>query len=213
MQSLEIARENAEIAIARHKRHMSISDSARFPLRTDFRRTFDSFELRDFELLNPTHSAEDYEAHLPALKRFFYLETKVMAEQIAALRAGAPGGEHEKSLLGLKSHLVASYQLLDAQETALKVTTLTSLVEFSICTSVSAALGIVVYMEGDNDWTTITSYTLFGLCVFYKIFDCISCLPDAWFDISEADYQRLAMEARNSGVHHRGATSRFFEAD
>ncbi|KAJ4989502.1 hypothetical protein SVAN01_05037 [Stagonosporopsis vannaccii] len=213
-QAQEIARENAELALARHKRHMSISDSGRFPLRADFRRAYGSIELRDFEPLDRSTSAEDYEAHVPALKRFFYLETKLIAEQMAALRAEAPGSENKKSLLGLKAHLVASYHLLDAQETALKVTTLTSLIEFAVCSGVAAALGILAYIEG-SDWTTIVSFTLFGLCLAYKILDYISYFPDAWFDISEADYERLVMEARNrnSDTPHRRATSRFFEAD
>lgn len=194
---------------------MSISNSERFPLRADFRRAYDSNELRDFATADPRHSAEDYEAHLPVLKRFFYLEVKLIAVQFAALRANAPSSENEKALLGLKAHLVASCHLLDAQETALHVTALTSLIEFTICSGVSAALGILVYIEGSNDWTTIVSFTLFGLCLVYKILDYASYFPDAWFQISEADYKRLVTEARNrnSDLHHREVASRVFEMD
>lgn len=183
------------MAFARRKQHLSISKSAKLPLRADPRHTVDSIELRGSERLG--NGAEDYEALLPALKRFFYVETKLIDEQNAAGRAQTTNSGHEKSLSGVKAHLVASYHILDAQETALRVTTLISLVEFSICTIVSAGLGILSYIEGSANWTNIASYTLFGLCVAYKLSDYASYFPESWFDINEADYKRLMTEARN----------------
>lgn len=194
---------------------MSVLSSGRFPLRPDFRRSYASIELREVEPGDPYHSAGEYEALLPVLKRFFYLETKILDGQIAALHTQTSPGQNEKSLSNLKTHLVASYHVLNAQEAALKTTTLTSLIEFAVCTCVSAALGILVYMQGSRKWTSIASVTLFGLCLVYKILDYASYIPDSLFNISEADYKRLAMEARsrNSNIEYRGETSRIFETE
>lgn len=120
----------------------------------------------------------------------------MIRDKIAAL---TPGGEDDmNSLLGLKAHLVTSYYLLVAQEDALKVTTLTSLIEFACCSLVSAALGILVYIEGSRTWTTIASFTLFGLCIVYKLFGYTAYLRATWFEIDESGYKRLITEAKTS---------------
>lgn len=193
-QSHEVAREKT--ISAGHKDHVRSSSSGAFPLRGDFQRAYDSIELRDLEPLDPVRGAEDYDALLPSLKRFFYLETKLLDEKTATLPTETPGSENEKSLLNLKAHIVSSYYLLETQETALRVTTLTSLIENTCCNVVSAALGILVYIEGSREWTTIASYTLFGLCLVYKVFDYTAYVLEAWFEVSEADYKRLMTEAR-----------------
>ncbi|KAJ8114896.1 hypothetical protein OPT61_g3338 [Boeremia exigua] len=197
----EPAREPANAAATRHERQKRTSTSGAFPLPGDFRRAYDSVELRDLELLDASHSAEDYEALLPALKRFFHLETKLVEKKLVTLRSKSSEVRNEKSLLGLKAHIVSSYHLLNAQEAALKVTTLTSLVEYTVCSVVSAALGILVYIEGSGRWTTIASIVLFGLCLVYKFFDYAAYIPEAWFDVSEADYKRLMTETRNRTEH------------
>lgn len=195
-QSNEIARENA-VAAAKYESHTRSSNTSTFPLQADFHRAYDSIELRDLEPLDPSHGGEDYEALVSSLKRFFYLETKLVDEKTTALQAEAPGSENEKSLLGLKTHLVSSYHLLVAQETALKVTTLTSIIEYVGCSLVSAALGMLVYIEGSREWTTIASFILFGLSVVYKVFDYAAYVLEAWLQVSEADYKRLMTEAKN----------------
>ncbi|KAF2628653.1 hypothetical protein BU25DRAFT_457458 [Macroventuria anomochaeta] len=124
---------------------------------------------RSSEPLDSSHDGEDYDTLLPSLKRFFYLEMKLVDEKIATLRMNLLGSENEKSLLGIKAHLVSSYYLLVAQEIALMATTLTSLIEYTRCSAVSAALGILVCIEGSKEWTTIASFILFGLIPTYKI--------------------------------------------
>jgi membrane protein YdbS with pleckstrin-like domain len=96
----------------------------------------------------------------------------------------------------VKAHLVYSYHLLAAQEHALRVTTLTSLIEYTACSLVSAALGILVYIEGSKKWTTIVSFVLFALALVYKAFDYVAYVRESWFQISEADYKRLMGEAK-----------------
>lgn len=195
-QSNEIAKENA--AATRCMGHMRSPSSDMFPLRADFRRAYDSIELRDLEPLDPSHGGEDYNALLPCLKRFFYLETKLVYEKTAVLQSEAPGSDNEKSSINLKAHLVSSYHLLVAQEHALKVTTLTSLIEYTACSLVSAALGILVYIEGSREWTTVASFVLFALALVYKAFDYAAYVLEAWFQVSEADYKRLMMEAKDN---------------
>ncbi|KAH6633104.1 hypothetical protein C7974DRAFT_164717 [Boeremia exigua] len=209
VQSEELVRENAESATARYERLRRTSAPGRFALRANFRRAYESIDIRDLEQPGRGHSAEDYETLLPAIQRFFYLETKLVEEKDIALRAKASGSETEKSLFGLKAHVVASYHLLNAQETALKVTTLFSLVEYTVCSVVSAALGILVYVQGSSEWTTITSIVLFGLCLVYKFFDYVSYVPEAWFEVSEVDYKRWLKEARECrlGIEHSGETT------
>lgn len=177
---------------------MRSPNSDMFPLRADFRRAYDSIELRDLEPLDPSHGGEDYKALLPSLKRFFYLETKLVYEKTAVLQSEAPGSDNEKSSINLKAHLVSSYHLLVAQEHALKVTTLTSLIEYTACSLVSAALGILVYIEGSREWTTVASFVLFALALVYKAFDHAAYVLEAWFQVSEADYKRLMMEAKDN---------------
>jgi hypothetical protein len=178
--------------------HTRSSDFETFPLRADFQRAHDSIELHDLEPLDLNQHREDYEALLPSLKRFFYLETKLIDAQTNALETSASTSDTQKSLLRLKAHLVSSYHLLSAQETSLKVTTLTSLIEYILCSVVSAALGILVYIEGSAEWTTIASFILFGMCIMYKAFDYVAYILEAWFEVSEADYRRLMMEAQDT---------------
>lgn len=146
--------------------------------------------------LDHDYSDEEYNDLLPSLKRYFYLETKLIHAKSAALPTEAPGNENEISLLSLKGHLVSSYHLLVAQERALKVTTLTSLIEYTACSLVSAGLGILAYIEGSTEWATIGSFILFALALAYKAFGYTADVLGAWFQISEADYKRLLAEAR-----------------
>ncbi|KAJ4347443.1 hypothetical protein N0V95_005445 [Ascochyta clinopodiicola] len=193
-QQEEIAR---EAAVARkHRGHTRDHSPGTLPLRAAFQGAYDFIELHDLEPLDPSHGDEVYAALLPSLKRFFYLETKLISEKTAALQTSVNSGETEKSLLGLKAHIVSSYRILIAQERALKVTTLTSLIEHTARSAVSAALGILVYIEDSAGWTTIVSFILFGLSVAYKIFIYSAYLLETWFEVSEADYKRLMIEAR-----------------
>ncbi|KAF3040502.1 hypothetical protein E8E12_006928 [Didymella heteroderae] len=193
-QSNEIAKERA--AATRHKGHMRSPSSGTFTLRADFRRAYDSIELHSLEPLDPSPGREDYETLLPSLKRFFYLETKVVNEKTVALQNKAPDRDSERSILSLKAYMISHYRLLAAQEYALKVTTLTSLFEYTACSLVSAALGILVYIEGSREWTTIASFILFALALVYKAFDYVAYVLEAWFQVSEADYRRLITEAK-----------------
>jgi hypothetical protein len=78
----------------------------------------------------------------------------------------------------------------------LKVTALTSLIEFGCCSMVSAALGILVYIEGPRTWTTIASLILFGLCLVYKLAGYAAYFIETWFVIDDTDYKRLMTEAK-----------------
>jgi hypothetical protein len=100
----------------------------------------------------------------------------------------------------LKSHLVASYHDLVKQEAALKVTTLTSLVEFTICTMVATALGIFAYIEGSSRWSTIAGYVLFGFVLVYETSGVVAYLIVAKVNVAEEDYRRLMMEARKASA-------------
>lgn len=180
-----------------HKGHTRSPDSSMIPLRADFRHAYDSIELHDLEPLDPNYGGEGYEVLLSSLQRFFYLETKFVKDKTAALRAETSNGENKKALLRVEAHIVASYHALVAQEQALRVTTLTSLIEYTACSLVSAALGIPVYIEGSKEWTTIASFVLFALALVYKAFDYVAYLLEAWFQVSEADYKRLLMEAKS----------------
>ncbi|KAF9700515.1 hypothetical protein EKO04_001283 [Ascochyta lentis] len=194
VQQEEIAKEN--VVASKHRGHSRDHSSVTFPLRADFPRAYDPIELHDLEPLDSSHGSEDYDALLPSLKRFFYLETKLIDAKTIALRTHVDSSETEKSLLGLKAHIVSSYRILIAQETALKVTTLTSLIEHTVRSAVSAALGILVYIEESSGWTTIVSFILFGLSVGYTIFGYAAYLVETWFEVSEADYKRLMIEAK-----------------
>jgi hypothetical protein len=187
-----IAKENTDT----FKSHTHNSDSSTFPLRTAIRNAYDSLELHDLEPLHPKHTVEDYDTLLPSLKCFYYLETKLIAAKSTALETSPDPNETPDSLFSLKAQLISSTHILIAQEASLKVTTLSSLIEYSICSLVSAALGILVYVQGIRDWTTIASLLLFGLCVFYKSFSYAAYVREMWFDVGEADYRRLVMEAR-----------------
>jgi hypothetical protein len=191
----EIAKENVATAILNDTHSFG---SRVFPLRAEARRSYESIELQNLEPLDPNHGSDDYEALLPLLKQFFYLETKLINAQTFPREFGSNNNETEKSMRSLKSHLVSSYYLLAAQETSLKATTLTSLVENSICSITSAALGILVYVEGSSEWTTITSFVLFGLCFLYKVSDYAAYIGGAWFAINETEYKRLVMEAQGA---------------
>lgn len=117
----------------------------------------------------------------------------------AALSSRILSEEDDKRvLLGLKAHVVSSHHVLAAQENALEVTTLMSLIEFACCSLVSAALGILVYIEGSRTWTTVASFILFGLSLTYKLFDYAAYLRGTWFDIDKNDYKRLMTEAKTS---------------
>jgi hypothetical protein len=109
-------------------------------------------------------------------------------------------------LLSLKSQLISSYPLLIAQENSLEVTTLTSLVEFGICSLVSAALGILLYIQGVRKCTTIASFLLFALCVLYKALCYAAYANEMLFDVSEADYGRLLNEAKIASKEGREET-------
>jgi hypothetical protein len=173
------------------------------PLRADFRHAYDPIELHDLEPLDLNYDGEDYGAVRPLLQRFFYLETKLVKEKIAALRAEPSSSENKKALLRVEAHLVSSYHALTAQEHALRVTTLTSLIEYTACSLVSAALGILVYIEGSREWTTIASFVLFGLALVYQTFIYVAYVLEAWFQVSEADYGRLMGEAKAEHVATR----------
>lgn len=162
----------------------------------EFQRAYDSVELCDLERLNLGCVAADYEKLLPHLKDFFYLETKIIDDKAAALCKHVPDRKGEEALLGLKAHLISSYQILIAQESALKVTALTSLIEFGCCSMLSAALGILVYIEGSRTWTTIASFILFGLCLVYKLADYAAYFAETWFVVDDTDYKRLMREAK-----------------
>lgn len=212
-QADEIARES--VTAIRHKGHTRSLNSSTVPLRADFRHAYDSINLHDLAPLDPNYGGEDYETLLPSLQRFFYLETKLVKEKTAALRTEHPSGEHKKSLLRVEAHLVSSYHLLAAQEHALRVPTLTSLIEYIACSLVSAALGILVYIEGSREWTTIASLILFALALVYKAFDCAAYVLEAWFRVNEADYRRLIREARNehAATGYQGQSVRALSAE
>lgn len=106
-------------------------------------------------------------------------------------------GKHE-AIRRLKSHLVVSYHDLVSQEAALKVTTLTSLVEFTICTIVATALGIFAYIEGSSRWSTIAGYILFGCVLVYQTSGVVAYLITAKVDVPEEDYRRLMKEAQTT---------------
>ena len=201
----EVAKEEA--GALKFNRHIRSSSSGTFPLRADFQRAYNSIELHDLEPLEPNRGSEDYDMLLSSLKRFFYLETKLINEKMAALQTDDNASETESSLLNQKAHVVSSYYILAAQENSLKVTTLTSLIEYTACSAVSAALGILVYIEGSKEWTTIASFILFGLCVVYKVFGYTAYVLEAWFDISEADYNRLIMEAKDKDNTENGSST------
>jgi hypothetical protein len=190
--------DDADAVAFKRKQHSSDSDSmsGTFPLRMEFQRAYDSVELCDLERLDLGCVAADYEKLLPHLKDFFYLETKIVDDKAAALCTHIPDRTGEEALLGLKAHLISSYQILIAQEAALKVTALTSLIEFGCCSMVSAALGILVYIEGSRTWTTITSFILFGLCLVYKLADYVAYFIETWFVVDDTDYERLMTEAK-----------------
>ena len=190
--------DDADAAAFKRKQHGSDCDSfsGTFPLRMELQRAYDSVELCDLERLDLGRVSADYEKLLPHLKDFFYLETKIIDDKAAALCAHIADRKGEEALLGLKAHLISSYQVLVAQEAALKVTALTSLIEFGFCSMVSAALGILVYIEGSRTWTTIASFILFGLCLVYKLANYAAYFIETWFVIDDTDYERLMAEAQ-----------------
>lgn len=195
-QADEIAKENA--AAIRHNSHTRRLTSNTAPLPADFRYAYDPMELHSLEPLDTNYGREDYGALLPSIQHFFYLETKLVREKTAALQDEPLSGEHKKSLLRVEAHLASSYYVLAAQEHELRVTTLTSLVENTACSLVSAALGILVYIEGSGGWTTIASLILFALALVYNAFDSAACVLEAWFQVSEKDYRRLMAEAKTA---------------
>lgn len=194
-QSNEIAKELAYRP--KQRGHRRGSSPGTFRLRAGLR-AYNAFEPHNLEPIHSGHDG-DYDALLPSLKRFFYLETKLIADMTTALRTDT--NKNGISLVGLRANLVSSYHVLIAQEYALKVTTLSSLIEYAACSFVSAALGILVYIQGSAAWTTIVAFILFGLCVVYKVVELTAYIMEARFEVDEADYKRLLIEARKRQVN------------
>lgn len=163
------------------------------PLRSTMALAYTWVELNDIEPPRPEHAAQSYEQLLSVIQRYFYRETKAIAsrDNVEFFKSGESG-----STLALKAHLVSSYYVLSAQEDALKVTTLTSLIEFAMCCAVAIALGVVVYIEGSTEWSTIASYVLFAVCLSYKTLGWIAYLVSSKVNVKEDEYKRLVMEAR-----------------
>ncbi|PSN64274.1 hypothetical protein BS50DRAFT_68578 [Corynespora cassiicola Philippines] len=187
--------------------HVRNSSSISWSLRLPSHYEHGPFELHDLESMDAKQISSDYSDLLPSLRSYFYLETKLIASQLRfhspadddAPATGAPS----TSVTRLKAHLISSYHLLRAQEAALKITTLTSLIEFSICIFFSVALGILVYIEGGGEKSTIAGLVLFVCWLIYEVSGIFAYLKDAWITIGDDDYKRLVEEARTSRNDHK----------
>lgn len=155
-------------------------------------------ESLELEPLGPNQNFSPYDDLLPQLHRYFYLETKVIAEKTNALDSIGPDFAEERDAIDrLKTHIVSSYHILRGQETALKVTTLTAVGEFTVCSVVATALGICAYIEGSSWWTTVTSYVLFVGVFIYEVSGFVAYVALLRFRVNETDYRRWMREARS----------------
>lgn len=166
-------------------------------------------ELSNLAPYGSTQSTREYDKLLPQLQRYYYLETKSIAKKQTA--ASSPSQHYTKD--NLKTELMASYHALSSEEPTLKVTTWISLVEFVLCTAVSIALGIFIYINGSSKWIVITSYGLIDLCLVYKGSAWVAYLLDLRVKMDEADYRRLMDEAKVENRSGRvGDTQRSVDA-
>lgn len=168
----------------------------------------DASETLDLEPLGPNHDSSTYEDCLPQLQKHFYLETKAIDEKEHALDSLGPDSTAERDAIDrLKTHMVSSSHILCEQEAALKVTTATALIEFTICSLVATTLGIFAYIEGASWWTTVTSYVLFTGVLIYEVSGFVAYVMLLRFSVGEEEYRRWMREAKtrlNEGYEEQG---------